>query len=525
MKNRFFLLIGFLFVMTAIRFWLAANLELSTHEAYHYLWAQHPNASYYSQGPGIAIAILAGTSLLGSTELGVRFLSPLIAVGTSILVYLLANKLSRERVGFWAVVALNFLPLFNLQSILITIDSLSVFFWVAALYTFWLAIERSPKFSIFWPLTGVIIGLGFLCRYENALALLSIFIFLLVVPKYRRELLRPNLYVLFVCFILFLAPPIVWNTQHEWLGLEQISPQAILNLLFKVRISHLSESLETQLLLFSPVILIGLAIALLGSIGKAFQNSRICLLLTFTWPLLLLYLIKDLHEVGDPTLLGPPIVTLGIVATHFWVGAAKDRRLVAGICIGAIAFSGIQACFIVNTNLLRSIGISVPDRLDAISSSHGWETITETIDKYRADFEHKLGAKVFLIGNDYQTASILSFYLPDKRIEGPGDPPVFIPESQDIQNEFSFWPRYDEFAPPDPSAKRDTTFSEEEGVNRFINRTALYITDQPESAPPQNLQSAFTRWELLKAYELERKDLSLRQIRIFACYQYQTLPL
>jgi Dolichyl-phosphate-mannose-protein mannosyltransferase len=525
MKNRFFLLIAFLLAMTVIRFWLSANLELSPLEAYHYLWAQHPSASYYSQGPGIALAILAGTSALGPTELGVRLLSPVIAAATSILVYLLGNKLSRERVAFWSVVALNFLPLFNLQSILITVDSLSVFFWVAAVLTFWLAVERSPRFSIFWPLTGMIIGLGFLCRFENALALLSIFTFILVVPKYRKELLRPNLYVLLVCFMLFLAPPIVWNIQHEWLGLEQISPQAILNLFLKIRISHLSESFETLLLLYSPLILICLAIAFLWSIGKAFRNSRICLLLTFTWPLLLLYLIKDLHEVGDPTLPGPAIVILGIVATHFWVGAAKDRRLVAGVCIAAIAFSGIQACLIVNTNLLRSLGISVPDRLDAISSSHGWKTIAETIGKFRAEFEHKVGAKVFLIGDDYRTASILSFYLPDRRSEGPGDPPVFIPESQDIQNEFSFWPRYDEFAPPDPSAKRDTTFSEEEGVNSFIGRTALYITDQPEPAPPQNLQSAFTRWELLKVYELERKDLPLRQIRIFACYQYQTLPL
>jgi 4-amino-4-deoxy-L-arabinose transferase-like glycosyltransferase len=525
MKNRIFLLIGFLVALTAIRFWLGANLELSPLEAYHYLWAQHPGISYYSEGPGIAIAVLAGTSVLGPTELGVRLLSPVIAVATSILVYLLASKLSRERVAFWAVIGLNFLPLFNLQSILITVDSLSVFFWVAAVYTFALAIERSPRFSIFWPLTGIIVGLGFLCRYENALALLSIVIFILVVPKYRRELLRPNLYVLLVCFTLFLAPPIVWNIQHEWLGLEQISPQAILNLFFKIRISHLSESLETQLLLYSPLILIALAIGLLGSIGKAFQNSRICLLLTFTWPPVLLYLIKALHEFGDPTLLGPAIVILGIVATYFWIGAAKNRKLVAGICIAAIAFSGIQACLIVDTNLVRSLGVPVPETLDAISSSHGWKTIAETIDKFRTDFEHKLGAKVFLIGNDYQTSSILSFYLPDKRIEAPDDPPVFIPESQDIQNEFSFWPRYDEFAPPDPSAKRDTTFSEEEGVNRFINRTALYITNQPEAAPPQNLQSAFTRCELLKVYELERKDLPFRQIRIFACYQYQTLPL
>jgi hypothetical protein len=158
-------------------------------------------------------------------------------------------------------------------------------------------------------------------------------------------------------------------------------------------------------------------------------------------------------------------------------------------------------------------------------SPMGWRTIAEAVDKYRTTLEQKLGAKVFIIGNDDRTASILSFYLADKQTEGPGDPPVYIPESQDIQSEFSFWPRYDEFVEPDPSAQRDTTFTEEQGVNRFIDRTALYITDVPDSAPPQSLQNAFTRWELLTVYELQRKDLPNRQIRIFGCYQYQTLPL
>ena len=178
-----------------------------------------------------------------------------------------------------------------------------------------------------------------------------------------------------------------------------------------------------------------------------------------------------------------------------------------------------------NPNLVRTIGIPLPYDLDANSRMQGWQTIAEAIDKFRVDFENKLGAKVFLIGNEYQTSSMLSFYLKDKRSEGPGHPPVYIPESQDIQNEFSFWPRYDEFVEADPSSKPDTTFTEEAGVNPFIDRTALYITDRPEASPPQNLQSAFTRWELVAVYELKRNDRPLRQIRIFACYQYQTLPL
>ena len=151
---------------------------------------------------------------------------------------------------------LNLLPLFNIDSVLLTIDSLSIFFWAAALYLFWLAIERSPGFSIFWPATGAVIGLGFLCKYENALELVSILLFLLVVPKYRSELKRPNLYILLLCFAPFLAPPILWNLQHDWLGFDQLTNQALLNVLLTIRLSHLSESFGLQLALYSPLLLL-----------------------------------------------------------------------------------------------------------------------------------------------------------------------------------------------------------------------------------------------------------------------------
>jgi dolichol-phosphate mannosyltransferase len=525
MKVRLFLLIGFLLLLTGIRWWFGANYELSPDESYYYLWMQHPDISYYSKGPGVALAILAGTSLFGSTEFGVRFLSPVFSLFTSILVYLLGCKVSREKVAFWSVVGLNLLPQFNIVSVLLTIDSLAIFFWTAALYLFWLSIERSPRLSIFWPLTGVLIGLGFLCKYENALELVSILIFLLVVPKYRNELRRPNFYILLLCFAFFMAPPIVWNFQHEWIGFAQFSQQAIMNALFAVRPSHLSESFGTQLALYSPLLLIGLLIALFGSIRKAFQNSKICFLLTFSWPILLIYVLTALHQASDPGWTSPAFIGLAILATHFWLQIAKQRPLASAICIVALALSGLQTSLAMNANLVRTIGISFPYPLDPNTRSDGWKTIAEAIEKFRADFENKLGAKVFMIGNDYRTASVLSFYLKDKRSEGPGHPPVYIPESQDIQNEFSFWPRYDEFVEADPSVKRDTTFTEEAGVNLFVDRTALYLTDRPEATPPQNLQSAFTRWELVAVYELERNSVAARQIRIFACYQYQTLPL
>jgi undecaprenyl-diphosphatase len=525
MRVRVFLLLGFLLLLTGIRWWFGANLELTPDESYHYLWAQHPDVSYYSKGPGVALAILAGTSMFGPTEFGVRFLSPLLGLGTSIFVYLLGRKLFREKIAFGSVVGINLLPLFNLQSVLMTIDSLSIFFWAAALYFFWLAIEGSPRFTIFWPVTGLMIGLGFLCKYENAIELASILLFLLVVPKYRSELRQLSFYILVLCFVPFLAPLIFWNFHHAWLGLDPLTNQAIFHALLTIRLSHLGESLGSQVALYSPLLLLCLLFALFGSIRRAFQNSKTCFLLTFSWPILLIYLVMVSHHVSDAGWTAPAVISLGLLATHFWLQAANRRVLIGGFCFAVLILSGLQAALAMNANFARNFGLSFPYEADANYSLLGWRSVAEAVDKFRTDFESKLGAKVFMIGNEYRTSSLLSFYLKDKRSEGPGHPPVYIPESQDIQNEFSFWPRYDEFVEADPSVKPDTTFTEEAGVNPFIDRTALYITDRPEAVPPQNLQSAFTRWELVAVYELERKNRALHQIRIFACYQYQTLPL
>ena len=81
------------------------------------------------------------------------------------------------------MLALNVTPIFNLGSLVMTIDPLSIFFWVAAFYTFWLALERTPHFSWWWPLTGLLIGLGFLCKFTNALELISILLVLLLAPR------------------------------------------------------------------------------------------------------------------------------------------------------------------------------------------------------------------------------------------------------------------------------------------------------------------------------------------------------
>src|SRR5207302_7293529 len=177
----------FIIALTAIRLSMLPTTDLEFDEAHYWMWSERLAPAYFSKGPGIAFAMRASTAVFGANEFGVRFFSPVLAAGTSLLLFYFARRLFSPAAGLWAVIGLNVTPIFNIGAFLMTIDSLSVFFWLAAMFTFWLALERSPRFSWHWPLTGLLIGLGFLSKYTNALELVSILLVLALAPRLRQQ--------------------------------------------------------------------------------------------------------------------------------------------------------------------------------------------------------------------------------------------------------------------------------------------------------------------------------------------------
>src|SRR5437763_16771482 len=162
----------FVAALTAIRFSLLATTDLSFDEAHYWMWSERLAPAYFSKGPGIAFAIRASTAVFGANEFGVRFFSPVLAAATSLLLFYFARRLFGATAGLWAVIGLNATPIFNIGAVVMTIDALSIFFWIAAMFTFWLAVEKSHGFSWYWTVTGLLIGLGFLCKYTNAFELI-----------------------------------------------------------------------------------------------------------------------------------------------------------------------------------------------------------------------------------------------------------------------------------------------------------------------------------------------------------------
>jgi hypothetical protein len=179
-----------------------------------------------------------------------------------------------------------------------------------------------------------------------------------------------------------------------------------------------------------------------------------------------------------------------------------------------------------NTDLLRVAGYQL-SRSDPSDRMRGWKSATEAVEKIRNDLEAQLGEKLFLIADARDRASEISFYLRDKRIEGPGHPPVYIPESQDMVNQFSFWPRYDEFVEVKPGTElpEGEVYTEESGINLFVGRDALFIRAGEKQRMPRNIQAAFQSAELVRTIEVSRYGKVMRIWQAFLCRSYRTLPL
>lgn len=571
------LLFAFLGVLTLFRLVYLAQFELSPDEAYYFQWSQHLDWSYYSKGPGVALAMWLGTLLGGDSVFGVRFLSPLLGLGTSLLMFGFARRLYGEPAAIWTVFATQFIPIFHVGGLVLTIDPISIFFWMAALYTFWLALEKSPAFSLWWPATGALIGCGFLAKYTNAMQLLSIVLLLAATPKHRRELWRPGFLALLGVFALFTVPVIIWNAQHAWITVSHLRDRGGLSSGPRLAPTEFLTYLGLHLAVYSPLLFAGLCACLGAAWKKAGAQFKPRFLLAFTLPLFVLYFTLALKQSGEPNWTAPAALSLAVLAVPFWMELARAKKWARTFVVAALALGGLMSVITIDMDVLRRLGLPLSYRSDPSTRLRGWRTAAAEVQRVREKFEADHDQPVFLIGDKYSTAAALGFYLPDPRREGPGHPPVYVPESAWPGNQFYYWPRYDglvdftevareklragpPLAPPvraelaaalaalppadqatiepaelhrflaalkaaAPELGIDDYFTEALGYNPFLGRTALFITERAQSEPPSVLKRTFARTEILACFDVVRRGQPLRQIRIFACRDYRMQEL
>ncbi len=512
-------LLLFLAALTILRWLLASALPLAPDEAYYLLWSKNLAICYFSKGPGVALAIRAGTMLFGDNPFGIRFFSPLLSFGTSGFVFFLTRRVfpgwgvvSSESIAIWAVILLNATPIFQVGSVLMTIDPLSIFFWAAALWTFWLALERTGRFSFYWPVTGLLIGFGFLCKYTNAMELLSVLLLLAFTKNYRRELARTGFWSMLLAFSACALPPLLWNARHGWVTMLHLRARGHLDTPFTIRPLEALSFIGAHFAVYSPLIFAGLLIALWAGRNEVRNGDATPFLLWFGLPLAILYVVLSLRKAGQPNWTAPAFISLGIFTVAVWHNAARERKslggfavmaLAIGICMG-LAISDMDAAWRLTAGpralLPGRLAASYPYGMDPSARLRGWETISHAVGNLRDHFADASGRRPFLIANNYGAASEIAFSLPLSSPVKPWAPPVYTPETPEPDSQYSFWPSY--YSSPNPGALGDGD--------------ALYVTDR-ESFPPASICKSFSSISQVAFYQVERHQQPLRAIRVFAC--------
>jgi hypothetical protein len=517
----------FVLALAAVRLALLGTSDLQFDEAHYWMWSERLAPAYFSKGPGVAFAIRASTMIFGATEFGVRFFSPLLGAGTSLLLFYMARTFFDDRAGLWVVIGLNVTPIFNIGNFVMTIDPLSLFFWVAAMFAFWRVVERSPRFSWHWLTLGACIGLGFLCKYTNALELASVIIVLALIPKLRMEFRRPGFYLMLAIAIACAVPPFIWNQQHAWITVAHLKSRGGIEGGLGIHPLEFLAFIGEHFLVYSPLIFLGVAIGVIALWRRSWRQPRRLFLMWFGLPVFAFYTLLSINKAAAPNWDALAFPSFGLLAIAFWrerLDGSRRRRVVTGV---AFAIGLSMSALTLDSDILRSVGIPI-SRRDPADGWRGWKSATNALEALRNETEPQTGEKLFLIADSRDRASEISFYLRDKHAEGAKHPPCYLLESQAIENQFSLWPRYDEFVARKPGSApnpEEQTYTEESGVNLFTGRSALFVQEAGHKNPPHNIRAAFASADRIGSIEVRRFGKVMRAWDVFLCHNYRSLPL
>jgi hypothetical protein len=207
---------------TIVRLVLAASVGLGSDESYTVANARTLALSYVDYPPLHAWIVGIWAQICGSeAPLVVRL--PFIALfaGSTWLMFRLASFLFGQREGMWAALLFNLAPVFTLpHASWVLPDGPLIFFMLAGAYVTarLLFADAEPSRDILqWCVAGAFAGLAMLSKYHGVFLLAGVFVFLLTWRP--RMLATPAPWLGVLASLAVFAPVIVWNANHDWVGL------------------------------------------------------------------------------------------------------------------------------------------------------------------------------------------------------------------------------------------------------------------------------------------------------------------
>ncbi len=493
--NPRFLLLALLALITVLRWLWLAPQDLSPSGAYLALCGYTPSVAYFD-GPGAtAVCSAFGTRWAGAGALGAALLWPLFAVLTTFALYHLVAPISGGRAATGAAVLLNLLPSFNKASVTPTCALPLAMFAIGFIACGWRALDSS---SLAWWLgAGLCAAGGLLFDYLAWFLLPALAIVMLASHRWRSALLEPGFWLAAAFPLVVFALLLLWNSEHGWVHFIGGTWQTATSL----DLRRIPRDIYEAAWAVSPLVLVALAAGLFLALRevRVARRAKFLALPALVAALIAIYL----------GLRGEPTQAAGLVA------AALAIPLLSWLPIP----SGLMGLVLASAALWTAVSFGMTQApAPAITPK-----VVSEIEALRTAQTTDPSAPVFLIARDAALASALALHLRDTSFVAPGHPPVYVLESPYADSQYALWPRYDQFVDA-PQAATDAApdpFTEQDGANPFMWRSALYITPQKPDALPQAITAAFAAHRLIAEISTPAGDV----LRVYLCSEYETLPL
>src|SRR5580693_7100255 len=384
----------------------AAWTPLTFDEAYYWIWSKNLAFGYYDHPPGVALVIRLGTMIAGDTELGVRLVSILLALPMSFAVYRAAAILfGGRRVAATATILLNVTLMAAVGTLIVTPDSPLLV--ASSFIVLTLAKVLETGRGAWWLAVGAAVGAALLSKYTALFFGPAILIWLVSVPKLRRWLISPWLYLGGLVALLMFTPVILWNADHHWVSfIKQLGRSRIED--FKP--AFIGELIPTQIAFATPLVFVLGAMGLYALLKRGGGASAARgLLNAIFWTVVLYFTWHSLHARVEANWFGPvyPVFAIAAAVAANLTQWGRVQQRVVDFCLRWAAPVGILmfALLIVQANT----GVLSGYRRDATvrSVGVGWRELAAGIEAVRA----RTGASCVLAA-DYGTTSWLAFYLP-----------------------------------------------------------------------------------------------------------------
>jgi dolichol-phosphate mannosyltransferase len=391
------------------RFIALAMVPLAPEEAYYWMYAQHPNLSYFDHPPMIAWLISLGTALFGDNEFGVRVISHLLMLGVSVLLYEYGKAWFSRRAAIFAAAMVQVLPMYFATGFIATMDSALLFFWMVCLLGLTAALKHQRVWG--WYLAGAGLGLAMLSKYTGVFLAIGAGLAIISHRPWRHHLRSWSPYMGLLLAVTLFSPVLAWNARHDWASfrfqfLDRFGNKPL-------GLGTVMEFLFIQVLTATPMVLWVWAIlsARLLRGRRRLPAPRWIITLAFSLPLLTIMAYKSLRYSVHLNWTLPLFLSLFPALAQMLMARMRQlRSRQAQQRWGQQVRWTALICLAANVVMVGYL-LALQPSLQWFSAFGPWARLARIVEEHEDRLEEQTGIDPLIIADGkYRLASVLAFY-------------------------------------------------------------------------------------------------------------------